>query len=48
MSHKKLTWLKNSKKMPPINGPVKLPILKKIPHNRFPDGNKAFGVKSAI
>ncbi len=48
MSHKKLTWLKNSKKMPPINGPVKLPILKKIPHKRFPDGNKAFGVKSAI
>lgn len=48
MSHKKLNWLKNSKKTPPINGPVKLPMLKKIPHKRFPEGNKALGVKSAI
>lgn len=37
-----------SKYIPPINGPLKLPKLKKIPHNKFPVGNNSFGVKSAM
>ena len=38
----------NSKYSPPKIGPLRLPKLKKIPHNKFPVGNNSFGVKSAI
>ena len=45
---KKLMFLKYWIKKPPKVGPIKLPRLKKIPHKRFPVGNKFFGIKSAI
>ena len=48
ISSKKLNPASNSRNRPPRNGPVKLPTLKKIPHNKFPVGNKCFGVKSDI
>lgn len=46
ISSRKLNPASNSRKRPPRNGPVKLPKLKKIPHNKFPVGNRCFGVKS--
>ena len=48
MSNKKLKPASNSRKSPPRNGPVKLPMLKKIPHNKLPVGNNCFGVNSDI
>lgn len=45
---KKPSFGKISKYSPPKNGPLKLPKLKKIPHNKFPVGSNSFGVKSAI
>jgi len=46
ISNRKLNPASNSRKRPPRNGPVKLPKLKKMPHSRFPVGNRCFGVKS--
>lgn len=48
ISNKKLNEASNSKNNPPKNGPVRLPILKKIPQRRFPVGSNSVGVKSDI
>ena len=48
ISSKKPKLASNSRNKPPRNGPVKLPILKNMPHNKFPVGNNSFGVKSDI
>ena len=37
-----------SKYKPPINGPLKLPRLKNIPHNKLPVGSNSFGVRSVM
>ena len=48
MSNKKLKLTSDSRNRPPRNGPVRLPTLKKIPHNKFPVGNSGLGVNSDI